>query len=620
MVTSSNEALPLGGGADPHGSETLGQNSFELFTNDHKYQMPASLAGRSVSQEEGLVAMALLGCAGAGKRPPSRSSGGARVNSGAWGDLLALGGEDVHELGLSGRKHLDGPGGAHHGSRGGAGVDDPKAQRQRQEEEERQQLLEMEELANSMPSMPPFSGVAGSRGSSSNSRTGSRKARLLSRKSDSASMWPTSTDSGLNFLLYKSSSGSGSSGGGGPPGEGGGQDGTENAGGGRSSGSSSGGGGRSWELAPNPGALTSSAGAGGAATTHDDVIAGNHCSRSNTSNSKFDFGQQHPMRQQSFQPDRDIADLPSAKDICPDLPVPGPPATAATYGGGVRDWQKAVAAATITTTIATSRSTATAASTNSGGVFVPRGHPNASVATSACPPNPHSSNHHRVKRNGPIAPAPARRVPVQPPVPHPPAPVQHERKPSYNLLAMMIPDISKLGKPPTAAPLHGAPGAVPGAAPGGAGFPAGFAPAAAGHFSPADPYLRVGVEDGGVWTRQAALARYRRKKKRRLLVKVMRENDPTVQEQNEARKRPRKWGKFTKERPDFVSICDLQKAAKSRSISGELPLRERESTTPPPQPSARRGAATATGRSTGDRAQSAAGTRTSPRVGGGGGQ
>ena len=102
----------------------------------------------------------------------------------------------------------------------------------------------------------------------------------------------------------------------------------------------------------------------------------------------------------------------------------------------------------------------------------------------------------------------------------------------------------------------------------------------------------------------------------------MRENDPTVREQNEARKRPRERGKFTKERPDFVSICEVQKAAKSRSISGELPLRERESTTPPPQPSARRGAAAAaaaaTGRSARGKPQSAAGTRASPRGGGGG--
>lgn len=101
----------------------------------------------------------------------------------------------------------------------------------------------------------------------------------------------------------------------------------------------------------------------------------------------------------------------------------------------------------------------------------------------------------------------------------------------------------------------------------------------------------------------------------------MRENDPTVREQNEARKRPRERGKFTKERPDFVSICEVQKAAKSRSISGELPLRERESTTPPPQPSARRGAgagAAATGRSARGKPQPAAGTRASPRGGGGG--
>lgn len=115
---------------------------------------------------------------------------------------------------------------------------------------------------------------------------------------------------------------------------------------------------------------------------------------------------------------------------------------------------------------------------------------------------------------------------------------------------------------------------------------------------------------------QVALARYRYKKKRRHLVKIMRQNDPTLQEQNEARKRPRNGGKFTKERPDFVSICDLQKAAKSRSSSGELPLRERESATPPPQPSARRGAAA--GRpARAAKSQAAAGSRASPRGGGG---
>lgn len=109
---------------------------------------------------------------------------------------------------------------------------------------------------------------------------------------------------------------------------------------------------------------------------------------------------------------------------------------------------------------------------------------------------------------------------------------------------------------------------------------------------------------------QAALARYRRKKERRNLVKLLRKQDPLLQEQNEARKRPRRGGKFTKERPDFVSICEVQKAAKSRSSSGEPPFRE---STPPPSASARSGGG---GRSAaGDKSRAAAGTRASAHGG-----
>ena len=392
----------------------------------------------------------------------------------------------MHDLALGGRKHPGGGGGGSGagGSSGGGSVEDLKAQRQRQEQEERQLLLDMPET-HPFAKMPP---LASNRSSSGNSRSGSRKERILAREAENATPWlATSTDSGLNFLFYKSSSGSGSSGGGGPPGdERGGRGGTENAGGGRSSGSS--GGGASWERAPYPpGALPPSGEAGGATRTHDDV----------TNNSKFDFGQHHQLRQQSFQPDREISDLPLAEDICPDPPH------AATCGG-VRDWRKEAEAAPITTTITTSWTAAASVSTNSSGVFVTRDHASPSVATSACPPNPHSDHSH-ISPGGPIAPAPIPRPRVQPPATRPPAPV-HERKPSYNLLASMIPDISKLGKPPTAAPLH-APGAVRGAAPGGEGFPGatGFAAAGAAHFSPADSYLRVGVEDGGVRTRQVSV-------------------------------------------------------------------------------------------------------------------
>lgn len=103
---------------------------------------------------------------------------------------------------------------------------------------------------------------------------------------------------------------------------------------------------------------------------------------------------------------------------------------------------------------------------------------------------------------------------------------------------------------------------------------------------------------------QAALARYRFKKKRRHLVKINRENDPHLKVQNLARKRPRQGGKFRKAKPDFVSICEVQKAAKSRSSSGELPLRE---STPPPPPSTRSARA---------ESQAAAGIRARTRGGG----
>eukprot|EP00903_Cladosiphon_okamuranus_P016559 g15276.t1 len=646
MVNSSSESLPLRGGTAPFGDEAVGghQNSFELLFNSdaYKYEMPSQLGGRSVSHEEGLVAIALAGWAG--KRPPTPTpapnhSGGVRVDSGAWPHLLSVGGENVPDLALGGRKHPDG--GAKDASSGGS-TNDQKEQRRQQEEMERQRCLDGEQLGD-MPTWRPFEGPASSRSSSgSNSRSSSRKARFLSRNDSD----------NLNYLLnYKSSSGSGSSAGGGPPREEGGRGATENAGGGRSRGSTSGGG-ASWERA--------SCRAGGATTTHDGVVASNSSSNSSSSssssssnaNSKLDFGQhlqhqhqhqqqeqqqqhQHPLRQQSFQPDREIADLPFAKDICPAQPTTAGPLAGAPASRGVPAWKKT--ATTITTTITTSRSAASSINTNSSGVFVTRrgDHANVSVATTsaACAPSNNPPRNHINTAGGPIAPAPAPRIrppttaplraPVPVPVPAPaPAQVQHESKPSFNLLASMIPDISNLGRRPTAAAL-----AIPGGAPGGAaGFPAaarGFAPAAAtaAHLSPADSYLRVGLEDGGMWTRQAALARYRRKKKRRHLVKIMRENDPTLQEQNEARKRPRIGGKFTKETPDFVSIGKVQKAAKSRSISGELPARERESTTPPPEPSTRRGGVAASaGRSAG-RAKSqaaAAGTRPSTRGGGDG--
>lgn len=451
----------------------------------------------SHSHEEGLVAIALLGCAG--KRPPSRSSAG-RVDSGAWEELLSVGGENVRDLALGGRVHPDV---ANASESNGTSINDPKAQRQRQEQEQQQHLLEMEELAGSMPKLPPFGDIARSH-SSNNSRSSSRKARFLSRNADSASIWPTmSTDSANLYSLihYKNSSGSGSSGGGGPSREGGGRDATANAGGGRSSGSS--GGGASWERAPSgyPAALSSSAGAGGATMTHDgEVITSNSCS---SNNGKFGYAP-HPLREQSFQPDRPIADLPSAKDICPDQPVSGP---AATSGGGVQDWEKAAAVATSTTTSTTPSSTAASVATNGSGFFVARDHENApAAAISACPPSSHGNHNNHVNAGGPIAPAPAPRLQPAASTRPPPAPVEHERKPSYNLLAMMIPDISKFGGPPTGAPLH-APGAVPGAAPGGAGFPAarGFAPAASAHLSPVDSYLRVGFEGDRTWTRQVSL-------------------------------------------------------------------------------------------------------------------
>lgn len=432
--------------------------------------------------------MALLGCAG--RRPSSRSSGG-RVDSSNWFDLLASGGENVQDLALGGRRHPDSSSANENSSN--ASVNDPKAQQQRQEqeeEEERQRLLDIEELQNSMPQDAPFGGFGGSHSgssSSNSSRSSSRKARLLSRKVDSAtSQWPatTSTDSsnfyGLLTKTYKSSSGSGSSGGGGPPGEGGGRGASANAGGCSSSGNS--GGGAPWEhRPPYQGASPSVPEAGGTAMAHDGVTTSN--SRSiNSSNGKFDFGG-HPLRQPSFEPNREIGSLPSAQDICADPAIPG-----------IQHWGKA-AAVTITTTISTSRIAPTSVTTTSGGVFVGRDHDETVAPTSS--PSSHG---------GPIAPAPAPRV--QPSATaRPPAPIQHERKPSYNLLAMMIPDISKFSGPSAAAaPLH-APGAVPGAASGGAAFPAArvFAPASAAQILPADSYLRVGVEDGGIWTRQVSV-------------------------------------------------------------------------------------------------------------------
>ncbi|CAM9173923.1 unnamed protein product [Ectocarpus sp. 8 AP-2014] len=238
-------------------------------------------------------------------------------------------------------------------------------------------------------------------------------------------------------------------------------------------------------------------------------------------------------------------------DTEPQLPPP------AARGGLVKDWEAPAVTATATGT--TERN-----GTSSGGI--PYGvqhnryahHPGVSPALSC-------------NSDQGYAPTDTTRHQVAPP----PTPiVYHERKSSFNLLASMIPDISKVGGRPSSPMAAAWPGAA-----GGGGIVSRFS-------SPGVSSSMMTLEDQSegatMWTRKAALARYHRKRKRRPFVKAMRENDPNRKEQNKARERPRHGGKFQKKGKDFVSVKELQRAGDNRSVSGELPPPPARESTPPP--------------------------------------
>lgn len=65
------------------------------------------------------------------------------MDSGAWGDLLVVGGEHVQDLASGGRKHPNSTNG-----RSSANINDPAARRQRQQHEDLEELV--------MPRVPPF--------------------------------------------------------------------------------------------------------------------------------------------------------------------------------------------------------------------------------------------------------------------------------------------------------------------------------------------------------------------------------------------------------------------------------------------------------------------------------
>ena len=473
------------------------ENSFELFRNNEFKKLgplaSVELGGRSVSAEEGIVGMTLLQLANPQSRSASRSTnggggggGGGRVNSSAWPDLLAVGGEEL----VGGGRRDGGTRGVAGGSSGSGSRSSVRSASSRSSAvsmvDPKDMEMAMQELESSMPTVPPFHEPSGFR--SSDSRSSSRKARLTAPRNGGIS-----DSSSLQALLgssYKSSSGSGSSGsGGGGPGErvGGGASPNDGGAGGGKISSGNGGGGASWERPRYP--IPSTAGPGGATTSHDDRV---------TSNKVNDDVQS--FREQSFEPDRPIAGFASVvtgNDVS---------LTPVDYvHPAARDWGKATTAAAAAA--AAVISTATPASRSASTTIISGSVP---LASSASPPYIHSIS------RGPIAPAPiplAQQLPAAPasgPGPAP-APNHHERKSSYNLLASMIPGFSPFGGMPNASS-----GAMGGAAPAAAGaaFPpteglassSSAAAGAAAHFPSPDPsFLRgFGVEDGGVWTRQVS--------------------------------------------------------------------------------------------------------------------
>ncbi|CAN0375822.1 unnamed protein product [Ectocarpus sp. 12 AP-2014] len=233
--------------------------------------------------------------------------------------------------------------------------------------------------------------------------------------------------------------------------------------------------------------------------------------------------------------------------------LPPPPA----LDGLVKDWEAAAVTATTTGTTEWS-------GTSSGGVLYGVQHNRYAHHPGVTPvPSCNSDQGY--------APTDAIRHQVAPP----PTPrVHHERKSSFNLLASMIPDISKVGGRPSSPMAAAWPGAA-----GGGGIAGRFSSPG---LSPSMMTLEDQSEGATMWTREAALARYHRKRKRRPFVKAMRENDPNRKEQNKARERPRNGGKFQKKGKDFVSVKELQRAGDNRSVSGELPPPPARESTPPP--------------------------------------
>lgn len=537
MGASSDVEYPLapGGGArDGRERYDAGQNSFEQLSRHHQGDSeldlpwdnrPGGLGGRSISGEERVAATALLDCVK--QRPLSRASdapsadggGGGRVDSGVWPmiHLLGTGGEaDFHQVQVCGRKEA--PGGAdgvdlplRNASAGSSGGNSARTT-----EEERR--IE-EELLGSMPKQAPFGGFrsASGSGSRSSTRSASKKAIFLASRDglSSEKMWRKGDSSSLSRLFASSfrrsssstsSSGSGGSGGGGP---GAGVGGTTPhcGGGGGSIKYSGGGGGASWEHNLGPLATT-----GGASRTHDDIVNRNGAA-----------APAHPLRQQSFGPDGEIGDLSLLRDDrippynAPQTGSPGyrhTPATGVTAAGlvfgdnggsfgetpaGVRNWENAAAAARFTASRPASEPSSIVynrggISTFGGNAPVPPG-PRMFPGGQTTPSNHHNSHHSshlNTATAGPIAPPPTPRVAVlQAAAPVPPAPAHHEKKSSFNLLASMIPDISKLGGPSSAPALQTS-----------TTWPGATAGLAAHGGSPMVTIDGNPIQAGGLWTRQ----------------------------------------------------------------------------------------------------------------------
>lgn len=388
-----------------------GHSSFEAFTgipDDPSRRDAPETPWRSVSEGEGIAAFALLACGQQRSVSRSNSRGDPvssnRVDSGVWGDLLASGGESVNLVLMGGRPKptderrdtlLDGTTNSSSGSN-----DSGMGSYARLKEQ--QQSMEL----GPMPSLPPFGGYKPGSGSGSRSR----------RRSSGSRPSPLRESREPNTLLLALDA---------PYGSGGGTTASANYGGSSSWG-------RAYPTVPFAGEADRSDAGGDAVAWR----AGPHESHG-------------PTRQRSFDPHMEID--PHNRDIV-DLMLPSP------------SWARSDAAAGTSAHTAVSRADVGVGDKQfAAGTCMPSRVCETAQARGGDRENYHHASYvtrkndqvpscaERPRQVGTKATSAAPRVDHQPQAPAwvPPTPavdqVDHSRKPSYDLLATMIPSLTKLG-------------------------------------------------------------------------------------------------------------------------------------------------------------------------------